>query len=629
MSSILNNFIDLRDSKFAGYWWDTKKNYVYTGSLALLSKSPLQHIKLDFYQYNTTSDTFLKILSEIIESPIQIGYIKEPINLTYNKDTFTFNISFICNTFNLFSVDIKHFSDSTYISNVTLFDAPVIIATTPSITPTNTTTRTVTPTRTSSPTPTPTATVTNTPSITKTITRSVTPTRTPPPSLSVTPTPTLTPTLTPTNTPTVTPSETLTPTPTLTPSETVTPTPTLTPSETVTPTPTLTPTITDTPTQTPTNTVTPTITPTVTVTPTRPFEVITIAGSAGVTGDTDNIGTLARFFTPERITIDNTSSVLYITDSTRNVVRELNLNTQAVTTRIGTPGTTTLLNNPIGIAFATFTIAGVGVDMLFIADRLNFKIKRFILSTNTLEDHSGSGASGSTAGGTRCDTAQYADLYSITSRSGARAIDIIEGFLPDNTGNHTIRTAPMSSTSCLVNNRIGYINRPASPRNVWGDAVGTIASDNIRYLQPRDMVWSGTGSTVNAFIADWGNNKIKEYNSSVSTNPLSTVAGDGTGLTTDGIGAAAQFDGPIALARDTMRPYLYIAESRGHCIRRMNINTKEVITLAGQPGIVGSADGIRGNALFNTPNGIVLDSTNTYLYVCDSGNSTIRRITLP
>ena len=86
--------------------------------------------------------------------------------------------------------------------------------------------------------------------------------------------------------------------------------------------------------------------------------------------------------------------------------------------------------------------------MLFIADRLNFKIKRFILSTNTLEDHSGSGASGSTAGGTRCDTAQYADLYSITSRSGARAIDIIEGFLPDNTGNHDLDWQWRSSFCC-------------------------------------------------------------------------------------------------------------------------------------------------------------------------------------
>ncbi len=50
-------------------------------------------------------------------------------------------------------------------------------------------------------------------------------------------------------------------------------------------------------------------------------------------------------------------------------------------------------------------------------------------------------------------------------------------------------------------------------------------------------------------------------------------------------------------------------------------------TLAGSPGTYGSADGTNKDARFNYPNGIALDSSDN-LYVSDSGNCTIRKITL-
>src|SRR5512143_3778637 len=50
-------------------------------------------------------------------------------------------------------------------------------------------------------------------------------------------------------------------------------------------------------------------------------------------------------------------------------------------------------------------------------------------------------------------------------------------------------------------------------------------------------------------------------------------------------------------------------------------------TIAGSPGAYGSADGTNNKARFNYPNGIALDS-NGNLYVSDSGNSTIRELTL-
>ncbi len=49
-------------------------------------------------------------------------------------------------------------------------------------------------------------------------------------------------------------------------------------------------------------------------------------------------------------------------------------------------------------------------------------------------------------------------------------------------------------------------------------------------------------------------------------------------------------------------------------------------TIAGSPGAYGSADGTNDDSRFNYPNGLALDSGGN-LYVSDSGNSTIRKLT--
>ena len=52
---------------------------------------------------------------------------------------------------------------------------------------------------------------------------------------------------------------------------------------------------------------------------------------------------------------------------------------------------------------------------------------------------------------------------------------------------------------------------------------------------------------------------------------------------------------------------------------------RELITVAGSPGQIGSADGVGASARFNYPQGIAVD-TNGVLYICDTYNQTLRRI---
>ena len=72
---------------------------------------------------------------------------------------------------------------------------------------------------------------------------------------------------------------------------------------------------------------------------------------------------------------------------------------------------------------------------------------------------------------------------------------------------------------------------------------------------------------------------------------------------------------------------LYAADTNNHRITATVIATGATSVLAGS-GAAGWADGDGTNARFNHPTGIAIDNTNTFLYVADSDNGAIRKISL-
>jgi hypothetical protein len=129
-----------------------------------------------------------------------------------------------------------------------------------------------------------------------------------------------------------------------------------------------------------------------------------------------------------------------------------------------------------------------------------------------------------------------------------------------------------------------------------------------------------------AFYYNWTPPCMATTNMAYAVEPLgelSRIAGQ-TGMvgTANGEGLAASFSSPRGLITDCES--LYVVEQSNHAIRKVDLETYVVSTLAGQPGVPGSADGTGTAAAFNFPRGGTI--AGLHLYIADSTNHTIRQV---
>lgn len=269
--------------------------------------------------------------------------------------------------------------------------------------------------------------------------------------------------------------------------------------------------------------------------------VTTWAGTSGTFGSADGIGASASFQGPNSITTDGAN--LYVTDTSNSTIRKIVVATGAVTTFAGTAGTWGS-SNGTGSAASFMFPCGITTDgtNLYVAD----------------------------------------------------------------TNNHTIRKIVLAS---------GAVTTIAGTPGVFGSSDGSGAEAKFNW--PKSITTDG----INLYVADTGNSTIRKM--SISSGVVTTLAGTaGFYGSTDGIGPAARFGGPYGITTDASN--LYVTDSNNNTIRKIEISTGAVTTLAGSTGVLGASDGIGTAATFNWPNGITTDGTN--LYVADTNNSTIRKI---
>ena len=181
---------------------------------------------------------------------------------------------------------------------------------------------------------------------------------------------------------------------------------------------------------------------------------------------------------------------------------------------------------------------------------------------------------------------------------------------------------------------------------------GTGATYQWQRMPVGTLLWSNVGNsgtysgataaslTINAVASAMSGDRFQciltTGSAAITTAPPSTLVVDTplaittlagqlaiTG-TEDGTGSAAQFSYPSGVATDSSGN-IYVADFLNNTIRKVT-PSGVVTTPYGQPGVSGAKNGTGNNALFNTPNSVAADSADN-LYVADSGNNTIRKIT--
>ncbi|MES2355552.1 MAG: hypothetical protein V4568_14375 [Pseudomonadota bacterium] len=193
------------------------------------------------------------------------------------------------------------------------------------------------------------------------------------------------------------------------------------------------------------------------------------------------------------------------------------------------------------------------------------------------------------------------------NRSHGLATDRVGNIYVADTVNHTIRKISPTGVVSTVAGTAG--------RNGCADGIGAAAS----FYYPDGLA---TDSVGNIYVADTANSTIRKI---TPTGVVSTIAGTpGIGGSADGTGAAATFSIPYGIATDSAGN-IYVADQFNSTIRKITPEGM-VTTIAGTAGITGSADGTGAAASFYYPAGLATDKLDN-IYVADRWNSTIRKIT--
>lgn len=367
--------------------------------------------------------------------------------------------------------------------------------------------------------------------------------------------------------------------------------------------------------------------------------VTTLAGSAGTMGYTDGTGESARFYKPMGITTDG--SYLYVTEYGNSTIRKIETTTGVVTTLAGSPYNACSSDFPLGspASFCGPTgITTVGKN-LYVSDTGGSIIRKVDIVTGVITTFAGKMANYGFVDGSNLEsrfsfprgiTTNGKDIFvADTGNCSIRKIEIATGNVTTLAGR-----AGLSGTT----DGVGTSARFYYPHGISTDGTNLFVADTGSSTIRKIVIATGEVTTITEsvfnnpegittdnnklFVADTGSSTIRkvDINSGLVTIFTGSVMSQGVA---DGTGSKARFNSPSGITTDGTN--LFIADTANHTIRKVEIATGVVTTLAGEPYFSGATDGTGlYYSSFNSPTGITTDGTN--LYISDTNNHTIRKI---
>lgn len=325
-------------------------------------------------------------------------------------------------------------------------------------------------------------------------------------------------------------------------------------------------------------------------------QVTTLAGQLGRTGSADGSGTVARFNYPTSIAVD-TGGVAWITDNRNCTIRRMTMN-GSVTTFAGSPGAPGSTDGTGSAARFFFpTAVSASSTGLWVADTSNSALRRVSLTGDVTTVAGQPGVAGNQDG--TGSAAHFWYPAGVVAAPNGAAIWVAD------TWNHTIRQVQPDGQVTTFAGSPGGSGR--------ADGVGPAA----RFDNPHGVCSEAGG----LWVTDSFSSTIRRV---TFTGTVTTVVGQpGARGFSDGIGSTALFATPLGVAT-VAAGEVVVADSENQVIRRVKADGT-VTTVAGRPGVRGSADGAAADATFNYPAGVAVGSDGS-IWVADASNHTIRRV---
>ena len=340
--------------------------------------------------------------------------------------------------------------------------------------------------------------------------------------------------------------------------------------------------------------------------------VVAGTGSFGYSGD-GGLATSAALSFCFGVAVDSSNNV-YIADTLNHVIRKV---TGTTITKVagdgftdangngrflgeGVAATSASLNFPYGVA-----VDGANPPNIYIADTVNNRIRKVDAVTKFI----------STVAGTGDPT--------VLNQPNAVAVSGVNLYIAD-TLNHRIRKVATTG---------GAITTVAGTGTAGGTGDGGFAT--LALLDNPLGVWvAGT----DIYVADTFNGRVRKFTDGGDINAFAgngnySFSGDG------GSPTAAAFASPSGVAVDAAGATVYIADTDNKRVRKVTpLISGTIRTFAGngefkyRSGAVGGDNVAPTSAFLNLPSGVAAQvdaSKNITLYIADTNNNRIRKVTLP
>lgn len=373
----------------------------------------------------------------------------------------------------------------------------------------------------------------------------------------------------------------------------------------------------------------------------------------------------AEIYEPGGLALDLTNNLLYFAEQDGNKIRMLNMSNNIVSTLAGTGTAGDSGENGLASLAKLSSPSGIALDaqnnVLFLADRLNNKIKMVNLATKVITTVVGTGSStfngdGLLGPGTNIFSPRSlsydiatSNLYFIDLNCRIRAYNrasvivstIVGTGVCGSGGDNGLATAAQVSTPQGL-----YFDAPNNMLYIGDDKLRRVNMTTgiiTTYAGSSTTGYSGDGGTAlgatfffiygmlvhsnmnTLFLCDGNNFAIRVIN--LQTNIVQTIAGPRL-FENYAIAPNTNFFYPNGLDFDKNRNVLYIGDQLSSRIRMYNATSNEVTTIAGiAPVYAASVENVVATTTrINRPSSVLIDSSNNMLYFADLQNFRIKQI---